>query len=420
MNNSSFHPSDKYFWRNTLWMLSAAGFVLPLFISNMLLAMVVLANMLTGSVDTFRQRIRKPHFLFPVLFFMWCVASVAWSEHSTEAWHYAERKLALLALPFSFAFVKNAGEKILHRVAKAYVWSVTLAIIYSLQRAWVMYHYTGKQEYFFYHQLSSFIGINAVYFSVYVLLSMMLVWYYRRQIYPGFVLAYLFLHFTALLLLASKTVVIMVMLLLPVLFVPFFNAGRKYIFAGLVLLGGAAAIMLLTGDFAVSRLTAEKRSTFNIVAQDTFSYRTPFTGTILRLVLWKHAFQICAEQKAWLAGVGTGDFQYLLNERYAATGMFMGDSRRGDTGYTGYNPHNQFVEVFLSLGIIGLFLLLAWIISLWKIARTRTLFRLLLLFSVVIMCTECFLSANKGVVWFVFWIGILVSSAAQSVKEDGI
>jgi O-antigen ligase len=420
MNSFSLDRSADTFWRDNLLAAAAAGFVLPIPLSNMLLAMVIVANILTGSLHEFNRRITQPVYIWPTLFFLWCVLSVAWSDNATEGWHYAERKLTLMLLPLSFAFVTSVSQEALHKVAKVYVWSVTLSLLYCWQRAWVMYRYTGDEDYFYYHGLSGFIGLNAVYFSAYIVLSMMFVWHYRKKIYPGFVLAYLFLHFTGLLMLASKLVLLLAVAILLGLFIPVLKNGRKYLYAVLFFLAGAVGLFFAAGDYTRERFAEESSSSMKVVMQDTFSYNTPFTGTTLRLVLWKHALKIVQQEKAWLCGVGTGDFQQLLNKRYAESGMFMGDSRRGDSGYKGYNPHNQYIEVFIATGITGFIFFLAWILSLWKAAHVRPILRQMVLLVSMVMFTESYLSANKGIVWFAFWAYLFISSSSQTVKEENI
>jgi hypothetical protein len=139
-------------------MLAAASFVLPVAWNNILLAMVFMVNILTGSTKSFQSNIRQPVFWVPMLLFGWYVLSVLNSTHTTEAWHYAERKLTLFLLPLSFAFVSKVEDSVIQKVFKCYVGSVLLAAMYCLQRAYVMHQFTGSTEYYYYHNLSDFIS----------------------------------------------------------------------------------------------------------------------------------------------------------------------------------------------------------------------------------------------------------------------
>lgn len=421
MKNSSFqHNDSSKLLQQAIWIAAAGSFILPVAWNNVLLAMVFIVNILTGSIQSFNSNIRKPVFILPVVLFVIYILSVWNSDNTNEAWHYVERKLTLLLLPLSFAFVAKVEDEAIQKVFKSYVLSVVLAALYCLQRGYVLHHYTGSSEYYFYHNLSGFISVNAIYFSAYIAFAILLLWL-NRNLWPLHKLlfaAVLIFLLCMLYLLASK----MVLMVLLLFFVAqqFFNRwSLKKLLAGGVAIVALLLILLLSNQFVLKRYLEEWNTDFSVVKQEKYFYNTPFSGSSLRLVLWKHSLHIIREQRALITGVGTGDFQHLLNERYRETGMFMGDKRRGDKGYEGYNPHNQYVEALLSTGWLGLACLLLWLAVLCRhFYHHRQYHFLLLIVFVSILClTECFLSANKGIVWFVFFTCLLVNSKSPIVKS---
>ena len=119
-------------------------------------------------------------------------------------------------------------------------------------------------------------------------------------------------------------------------------------------------------------------------------------------------------------GVGTGDFQDLMNEKYKKTGVYTGNVALKDTGYLGYGPHNEYVEIVLSLGIIGLFLLLYTLFYYAKmalLANNYLALQLLVLF-VLFFITESALSTQKGIVPFVFFSVLFVRQKHLSNKVN--
>jgi O-antigen ligase len=423
MKNFSFpHFNNKSnSLKEVIWMLAAASFVLPVAWNNILLAMVFMVNILTGSTKSFQSNIRQPVFWVPMLLFGWYVLSVLNSTHTTEAWHYAERKLTLFLLPLSFAFVSKVEDSVIQKVFKCYVGSVLLAAMYCLQRAYVMHQFTGSTEYYYYHNLSDFISVNAIYFSAYVAFAISLLWVNRRSwqlntfLWAGILLFLICILF----LLASKLVLVILFLFLTAQqFLTNWSLKKRVTAAMATVV--LVLILFLSNQFVLKRYLTEWNTDFSVVKQEQYFYNTPFSGSSLRLVLWKHSLHIIREQQAWIAGVGTGDFQDLLNQRYLESGMFMGDQRRGDKGYEGYNPHNQYVEAFLSTGALGLTCLLFWLVSLFlqscKVRKPE--FYYLIVFVSVLCLTECFLSANKGIVWFVFFSYLLVNTKPNTVKGD--
>jgi O-antigen ligase len=168
------------------------------------------------------------------------------------------------------------------------------------------------------------------------------------------------------------------------------------------------------------RVTKEIGTNMHVVTQDKYRYDTPFTGTSLRLVIWRYCREIVSERSSWLTGVGTGDFQDLLNERYRSTGIYAGGSKPGDTGYIGYGPHNQYIETVFSLGITGLIVFVTFLWLLWKSALRdkHNLFFQLMLLLTLFCFSESVLSTNKGIIFFLFFI-FLLYSPVKAQREAG-
>jgi O-antigen ligase len=106
-----------------------------------------------------------------------------------------------------------------------------------------------------------------------------------------------------------------------------------------------------------------------------------------------------------LFGVGLGDFQNLLNKEYTSSGMYIGNPKLNDTGYLGYGPHNQYIEMFFSLGFCGLLLFLFLLFRQVFIAfqSLNTLYVLFILLNILFFVTESALSTNKGIIFYVLF-----------------
>jgi O-antigen ligase len=86
-----------------------------------------------------------------------------------------------------------------------------------------------------------------------------------------------------------------------------------------------------------------------------------FNGVSLRLFIWRSAERILAKGQHWLVGISSGDSQTRLNQCYIDAGM--------SPGYQGYNFHNEYVEVLVDSGIIGLAVFLAALAVLYRQVR---------------------------------------------------
>ena len=72
----------------------------------------------------------------------------------------------------------------------------------------------------------------------------------------------------------------------------------------------------------------------------------------VRIKIYKNDFDV--SMKKPIVGYGAGDYRQHL------------DSRHADSGLRSYNAHNQYLETTLSIGLIGLAVLLFWLA--WPLA----------------------------------------------------
>jgi O-antigen ligase len=169
------------------------------------------------------------------------------------------------------------------------------------------------------------------------------------------------------------------------------------------------------------------RNRFTEIFDSTFEQENPlvlndyrnyhFTGGTIRLAIWKIAIEIVNENKAWLGGIGTGDHQDSLTKAYIKKNVYPGDVLQGKEGFLHYNAHNQFLQFYLANGLIGLFLFILMIYFLLTNAQQKKnlLLLSLVLFLVLFSLTESALSAQKGIVFFCFFMSLLYNSDYKKI-----
>jgi O-antigen ligase len=388
----------------------ATSFVLPIPVNSLLVILFLAVSLLRFSLATFKQNISSyPVLMFSALLFLLVLSGWLLSINKSEAWLFAERKLSLVIFPAVFLISPGFSPKQIRTILRAHVLSVVIACVYMLSLAASSFFiFTSQSDVFFYHNLSRGIHFNAIYLSMYCLFGCILA--LSQQLFNKYTpLIFIFLT-TCIVLLSSKMVVALFFLFLLsyLILKTHLAVGLKIALALLTLL----SIILIIGftPFLKQRFLAEIKSDKGVIAKEKFAYNTPFSGVTLRTVIWRHSLSILAEHQAWLLGVGTGDFQQFLNEKYEASGMYMGNPVLGDSGYRGYNPHNQYIEFILSQGILGLLCWMLWIIWLGfkSISGNHFVLTMLLVVVSLLNITECFLSANKGIVWFMFFSSLLI------------
>ena len=120
-----------------------------------------------------------------------------------------------------------------------------------------------------------------------------------------------------------------------------------------------------------------------------------------RLIYWKNATSIIKEN--WLTGVGTGDIEDAINKEYAA-------NNHGLLKEFQLRTHNQYLTIWMSVGLIGILFCLLISIQMIKSAKRYSLVALIYTMIVLIsFFTEDTLETQAGVTFVGFftawWLG---------------
>lgn len=385
----------------------AIAFTMPFSIQlNSLLIVLSFVNFLISGelISRIKAVINNKITLLMLLFFLLYVFSAFMSTNQHEAWAIVERRLSFIAFPILLFNPESSFQ--LKSIMRAYTAGVILALLICLAVAVDSYFKTGIIAVFFYQRLAATIGMNAVYLSCYSVFAILLLLNESLLNEKYKTLKYFLLAFFIgmCVLLSSK---LMLVLLVLVVWVSLYRKQtigfiqKKVLLFAIVLIG--FSVLLIPN--VRSRFNTEFTTNFNVVKQNKYNYDTPFTGTSLRLVIWKYSYKIMQESNAWLVGVGTGDFQDELNAKYKASNMYTGNPELHDTGYLGYGPHNQYIETFLSMGIIGFFLFIVLMyrqLFYFYLIKDNTAFVFSILLATFFI-TESVISTQKGIVFFVFF-----------------
>lgn len=404
------------------WLLLAIAFTMPFSIKiNSALIIGCLANhvvegkLLFHLKNTWSNAVNR----YMLLFYALHVLSILFSSDVTEAGAILERKLVLLVFPL--VLFKPINQQQFKMIAYAFSAGVVTALVYCIGAATGEYIATGKTEVFFYHTLAEQINIHAVYLAAYAVFAMWML----IDIYNTAAMVMRIVLAATMLFLAIGVVLLSSKMMLAVLCLGVFymlvkkyawsNLQKGILIISLIILG----IITLCLPQVRGRFSTEINSNFSVVKQTTYRYDTPFTGTTLRLVIWKYCLVILSREKAWITGVGTGDGQQLLDEQYKQVNMYTGNPELKDTGYLGYGPHNQYVETIYSLGIIGLIALLLLLgHQVIKAFKSRnTLFIAFVALNMLFFISESALSTNKGIVFYVFFSTVFLAYTTFSTKD---
>lgn len=353
------------------------------------------------------------------------VVSMLLSHDTSAGWYQVEKKLSFFIIPVLVFSGPAITQKSIRYLMLTLMGSTLAGSLFLLMNAVLVQLLTGETTQYFYHDLVAPYGIHAVYFSLLVATSVFAVLesllspihdFEQSSIYRISMFLTLVILCGMLMLLSSKMIVVVFGFILIFYLARHWlkrKSGAPYpkkIWIGLVLI--VAILFSSTGSHLWNRFKEVTDTTIITQGNGTYAYDSPLNGLTLRLIIWGQSLRVVHEQNAYFLGVGNGDFQYYLDNRYKAIGLYTGNPDLGDSGYLGYNSHSQFVQELLCNGILGLTLLLllygAILIKSRKVDFVLFSFSILFVFLSI---SESALQRQAGIVLFVLLFSL--SAVAQ-------
>lgn len=410
-------------WRQAsklLFPLIPLTLILSLKINSWCIGLYLLSVLSQEALPERIKNLSKIKWLIPFLaFYLVHLISLAWTENAGMGLFILEKKTAFLVLPLAIAMDAHFDSRVIQRSYLTFITGCGFALVGCLGIAAYQSFLTGKGYFFFYHSLGAPLDLNAVYFSLYVFSALALLLYLyqketsiiRKYARGAILLASLFI--TGLLLLSSKLFIVLLIGLLLIAFLKgsgIFQWGlQKKLMGAVVVIG-----VLFAGIFLLR--TPEKRfydlftSNFEVLHQDEFHWYTRFNGLTLRLLFLKFGWEIIARPPALFFGVGAGDAQWemlRIKEKYH---LYLGNAYLADSGYRGYNFHNQVMETWVQTGLLGV-CMLAWLFvgafrHAFKSRRALPLI-LMLIALTAFLGSESYLERQRGIVFLVYYFSTL-------------
>ncbi|MCA4895584.1 MAG: O-antigen ligase family protein [Cytophagales bacterium] len=374
--------------------------------SSRLLILLAIVSLFVGH-RPFQWKVFIQQWWDIAIYFLVLVAGVAYSQNTELAFRQLETSLCLLALPLVVYRLGPLHKKNLTQLFEAFVAGLAVACAICLGVAVYQYSLSRQPsvDFFLFENLTKTIDAQPTYFGYYLVFGITFALYkfyfetHRR--YLLIPMAVVVFFFFVLLLTGSQTVFISLLFVFS-FFISKYLIQRTSKRETLAVIFVVAAIAIL-GTWATWAPLQEGRDTH--------------TDYWERFDLWEAAMN--ASSNKWM-GVGTGDYEEALNQYYRSHQMeHFADSN--------LNAHNQYVQMMLSNGMIGLIaFLLMMVRPLYLATGAKDLLGLLLLYPFVLYgITEVFLGRYQGVVFFGFVHQILIAyyatlPSAESAKLDNL
>ncbi len=358
--------------------------------SRLLLIIVILNFFLHGR--KFLNKVLLNQSWDLLLFFLILLLGLIYSTDFELGLRQLETSLSLVGVPLMVYGLNGFSKEKMASAFYAFAIGAFVASVICLANATISFSKSGQWSVFFFNNFTEVIDSHPTYFAYYLIFvityGLYLLYYDLPKRWILLTLSLIAFFFTILLLTGGQTVFISILFIFS-FFVSKYLLEQKTRRTSLAI---ALVLILLSCMFSIVlffQTSAEFRSLSN--QNDYWE----------RMALWKSAI---AANTNPLFGVGTGDYNLVLNEYYRGHEM-------NHFAEENFNSHNQFIQMYFSNGLVGLFsLLLVLGRPLYISVTQRNLLGILLYFPFLMYgVTEVFLGRYQGVVFLALVHQILVS-----------
>lgn len=354
---------------------------------------------------------KKVHLLF-ILFYVAYAVGCFFTNNASEAGHVLESKLSFLLFPILFLFIPN--RKIDFSIpVMIYVGALLLEFIYAEGVQFSRLFSTGNWEYMITRNSHHH---HPTYMSIFDMIGALLLIYGHRQGWRFFTKRIVLVLAVILMLdyILCFSLAALLFFVLFVSFIGFFWLSKKYSWKRTVLLIGSAIVGFLSiaefTDGVVSEMGDTLTSIGEFVASSDKFIEQPnkrFTSNEIRMVVWN--FSANAIRKHPL-GYGTGNIDEVMGSYFDRYHLAYFTENK-------FNPHNQYLQTWIETGVIGFLILITLFFSLFRIAKKRKNF-VLLIFVLSFAFNALFESVfqkESGIVYFSVMAFLLLTMV---VKEN--
>ena len=339
-------------------------------------------------------------FLF-IAFFLWQISGLFLAESLNTGFERLFKRLSFLFFPLVLFYPGSRIIKHINLIIRLFAICTFIYIVYCMGTAlhhsliiqnhkWIFNPHPAEfdyENYFYGSRLSD--PMHPSYLAMYIVISVLISFeslfnhslsHLKKGIWTIMIIVFIVVIY----LLSARAGILAGIIIFPVYFLlKFYNRFPKWII--LIVLGIMASLLVI-----VAKKNERVSSSIEGVSKEKFDNTLKNDP---RLLIWKSALGVV--KKNLIVGVGTGDATEKLKEEFILRGYVNGF-------YDNLNAHNQFLEILLENGLIGLILFLAILVYMFHIAinQQNILLGLFISSIIIFFIFETMLNRLAGVSFF--------------------
>ena len=369
-------------------------------------------------------------YFWPIAYFTLMALSLLWSCNINGSLFGLQKQLSMLFVPVAFCFITKITQEIRAKIIGFYSYGMVFVATLFLTKAGLRYIQTQDTSVFFHDELVPF-DPGAIYISVFASLA---VFYFiqirNKTIIDG---ACVFVLTLLIFLLSSKSI-ITIDFIIVICYYAFFvkvPSGTKT----LTILSVSAFLLLSVSYVKEVRerflieyetafidntlndnLTKDKQNIYNVSINEAwhktdFHQNSFFPGTALRIYQLRVFSELLTEQPIFLKGYGLEASQDYIKSKAKQHNL--------NPVYGEYNFHNQYVQTFAEIGVMGFLILVCMLIINLKNAFQHKDFLHITFAITMIMLflSESFFCRQRGIVFFIILYCLFNSVSIKELKK---
>jgi O-antigen ligase len=391
--------------------------------NNVAIILLGLAWIYAGNYRNLRMLLSNKVALGMLIWYVFQVCTVFYSVNKENAYKWMEYRSPLFYLPFFLGTSVLTKEEI-KKCLRLFAWSTAIACTLAIGYGIFMTIHTGDTGYLYNDSLGILFEKQAVYFAMYVNFAVVIFLYgihensFKSKAMRNLAVCAVIFMTGFVYLLACRTALAMLLLVIGGYMAYMIYKRKQYLTGAILVLG------LILGGALSFKLFPKAASRLLFVTQTNYNYESNgpadhFNGAHTannwnsvntRLAIWSCSREVISDH--WLYGTGIGDSEDALISQYDKHHFAFAMQYR-------LNSHNQYLDVALSYGLLGVLVFIPCIFffplrAAWK--RKDTVFLFFMISLVIYMITEVMLSRNQGLAFIGFFV-VLMSVPVKQERE---
>ena len=345
-----------------------------------------------------------------IIFFLLNCVSALISNNLKVGISFVGLRISLLVLPVAIGSIyirKDLKDRLIFAFAVATSFAAFGCLLWSISQ----FLKSGDTSLIYNDNLSAIINLQSIYFAMFINMALFSLFYLaiiKSKLLPVKILVPLSLFLLIIQFLLASRIAIILLFFIIIVLAFYYIIQQKKLVTGLSILS-----FLLIGSFLLIRVFPQTINRFRELEYTKYDFKNtakdshftrPLTadqwnGANTRMAVWNCAWVVIKNNIFF--GTQIGDKKEALKQQYIAKDFKEGFNK---------NTHNNYLDVWMSLGLIGLILFLSgfFIIPLYQSFIVKDWYGLLLVIAFIVsLTTETYMDRTMGNTMLAFFLSFI-------------